>query len=224
MPPKKQLKDKKPQIKKKPQTKKKLTNDEKKSGGAKPSNDDSEDSVLENSSSEEDIKEENYDEVDDDDNFGDDAAGVEDEDKDESEEEDKEESADEHEENVPEGYDCLYRFSKKKTTMLDDDDDADGDAYFFGDEEITHVGEFVSNDKRITKPVLTKYERVRIIGERAKQLASNAKPMVKGVENLGPKEVARLELEMGVMPIVVIRTLPTGMRERWKASELKICN
>jgi len=71
---------------------------------------------------------------------------------------------------------------------------------------------------------LTKYERVRVLGERSKQISLNAKPMIKGVEKLDPKEIAQLELKMGVLPIIIIRTLPTGQKERWKVSELKIVN
>ena len=48
--------------------------------------------------------------------------------------------------------------------------------------------------------------------------------MVKGAEKLDPKEIAKLELKMGVLPIIIIRTLPTGQKERWKVNELQIVN
>jgi hypothetical protein len=48
--------------------------------------------------------------------------------------------------------------------------------------------------------------------------------MIKNVQGLGEKEIAQLELENGVMPFFIIRTLPTGQKERWKVNELKIVN
>ena len=92
-------------------------------------------------------------------------------------------------------------------------------------EEDKNISElYVQNDQRITKPVLTKYERVRILGDRSTQLSLGAKPMVKGVQKLDPKEIAQLELKMGVIPFIVIRTLPTGKKERWHIKELEIVN
>jgi len=86
----------------------------------------------------------------------------------------------------------------------------------------THV--IVDNSERETKPILTKYERVRILGDRAKQLSLGAKPMLLNVEHYGPKDIARLELEKGVIPFIIERPLPDGRYERWKVSELKIVN
>lgn len=82
----------------------------------------------------------------------------------------------------------------------------------------------IDKDNRVTKPILTIYERVRILGERAKQLSAGAKPMLKGTDDYTPKEIAKLELQYGVIPFIVERTLPNGIREQWKVSELKIMN
>ena len=71
---------------------------------------------------------------------------------------------------------------------------------------------------------MTIYERVRLLGERAKQISLGAKPMVKNVDNLGPKEIARLELEQKVLPLIIIRTLPNGLKEKWRVNELLIVN
>jgi DNA-directed RNA polymerase subunit K/omega len=78
--------------------------------------------------------------------------------------------------------------------------------------------------ERETKPILTKYERVRILGDRAKQLSTGAKPMLLGVNNLNPIDIAKLELERGVLPFIIEKVLPSGRRERWKVSELQIIN
>lgn len=79
----------------------------------------------------------------------------------------------------------------------------------------------VPNDKRITKPFLTKYERVRLTGDRTRQLASGAKPMVKNIQNMSSLEIAKLEIEKNVIPLIIERPLPNGLKERWYIHELE---
>lgn len=76
-------------------------------------------------------------------------------------------------------------------------------------------------EKRITKPVLTKYERVRLIGDRTRQLASGAKPMLKNIKGLSSLEVAKLELEHNMIPLIIERPLPNNLKERWFIHELE---
>ena len=71
---------------------------------------------------------------------------------------------------------------------------------------------------------MTIYERVRLLGERATQLSYGAKPMIKNVGNLDPKIIAKLELEAKLIPLIIIRTLPNGLKEKWRVSELEIIN
>jgi DNA-directed RNA polymerase subunit K len=67
-------------------------------------------------------------------------------------------------------------------------------------------------EEEITK--LTKYEKARIIGSRALQIAQGAKFMAKLSEEelkkigYNPVEIAKLELEQGVIPITVKRPMP----------------
>jgi len=109
---------------------------------------------------------------------------------------------------------CLYNFSKIGKKKSDDYDDII-DKYFEDDDKLEY-----DTSNRITKPFLTKYERVRILGERAKQLSLGAKPMVKDVNNLDPVTIAKLELELKVLPIIIIRQLPSGIKEKWHINEL----
>ncbi len=52
----------------------------------------------------------------------------------------------------------------------------------------------------------TKFEKARIIGARALQLAYGAPPLIKVPENISdPLELAEVEFEKGVIPIVVVR-------------------
>jgi len=235
MPPKKQLKKLKHESESEEDIKvpKKILNSGKKVSYVSESGSSSEsDSSKESSESDdsEDVVVEKYDEVDDEDILGDANNEVDDEDEAADGESEKGQSADEKEDDIEEvindndSDDCVYRFNKKKNGILEDDDGGGDVDYFFDDDVKIDEHIYVSNEDRITKPVLTKYERVRILGERARQLSLGAKPMVKGLINSEPKDVARLELQLKVVPLIIIRTLPTGKKERWRISELEIMN
>jgi len=63
--------------------------------------------------------------------------------------------------------------------------------------------------------IYTKYERARIIGARALQIAMGAPLLLKMKEDdlekikYNPIEIAKTEFERGVIPITVKRPLPT---------------
>ena len=191
---------------------------------------DSDDDEHDDSENDNNKNDDNNDENDD----GEDAIGndeeIDDEDEDEKEEdteedEESEESEEEEEEYEDKDDDCLYKFATHKSTLFEDDGDIDEANFFIDEENITTTRDvYISNDQRITKPVLTKYERVRILGERARQLSLGAKPMIKSVENIDPINIAHAELKMKVIPLIIIRTLPTGEKEKWKLNELAIIN
>ncbi|MEM4255468.1 MAG: DNA-directed RNA polymerase subunit K [Candidatus Norongarragalinales archaeon] len=52
---------------------------------------------------------------------------------------------------------------------------------------------------------LTKYERARIVGARALQLAMGAPPLVKAANTISPVKLAQIELEKNVIPLFVVR-------------------
>jgi DNA-directed RNA polymerase subunit K/omega len=116
---------------------------------------------------------------------------------------------------------CLYKFSNKN---LDDDDEIEDELHFEDDNEIKNTDIITDPQLREAKPILTKYERVRILGDRAKQLSLGAKSMLLNVDNLQPKEIAKLELQMGKIPFKIEKVFPDGRREIWKVSELTIIN
>jgi len=68
---------------------------------------------------------------------------------------------------------------------------------------------------------MSKYEKVRIIGIRAKQIMTGANILIKGVENKTPTEIAELELINNMVPFKIKRRLPNGRYEIWKLSELE---
>jgi DNA-directed RNA polymerases I, II, and III subunit RPABC2 len=73
-----------------------------------------------------------------------------------------------------------------------------------------------------TIPYLTKYERARILGQRAKQINSGATPFVKVPENvIDGYLIAELELKEKRIPFIIRRPLPNGGSEYWKVSDLE---
>ena len=142
-----------------------------------------------------------------------------DEEDEETESEASEESQDEEE--VEADDECLYRKAKVKNLDKDDDNEELEEVY---DDDNLNFDEVVKPENRITKPFMTIFERVRLLGDRAKQLSLGAKPMIKGLETMNPKEIAKLELEKGVLPLIIERVLPNGRKERWRINELQIIN
>jgi DNA-directed RNA polymerase I, II, and III subunit RPABC2 len=73
-----------------------------------------------------------------------------------------------------------------------------------------------------TNPFLTKYERARILGQRAKQIETGATPFVKVPENMiDGYLIAELELQQGRIPFIIRRPLPNGGSEFWKINDLE---
>ncbi|GFT10221.1 DNA-directed RNA polymerases I, II, and III subunit RPABC2 [Nephila pilipes] len=78
------------------------------------------------------------------------------------------------------------------------------------------------NQKRITTPYMTKYERARVLGTRALQIAMNAPVMVELDGETDPLHLAMKELKVRKIPIIIRRYLPDGSYEDWGVDELMI--
>ena len=80
----------------------------------------------------------------------------------------------------------------------------------------------VIDDLHRTNPFLTKYERARILGQRAKQIETGATPFVKVPENIiDGYLIAEMELQQGRIPFIIRRPLPNGGSEYWKIGDLE---
>jgi DNA-directed RNA polymerase I, II, and III subunit RPABC2 len=140
---------------------------------------------------------------------------------------------------------------KKPDDFIDDDeDDDDGEQYLqkfdrsvndnyilnFHPEsvlqnynEILSMTQVVRNNDGIiidklhrTIPYLTKYEKARILGQRAKQINSGAYPFVKVPENvIDGYIIAEIELKQKRIPFIIRRPLPNGGSEYWKVQDLE---
>jgi DNA-directed RNA polymerase I, II, and III subunit RPABC2 len=74
-----------------------------------------------------------------------------------------------------------------------------------------------------TLPFLTKYERARILGERAKQIDAGAKPFVEVDPSIiDGYLIALAEFGEKKIPFIVKRPLPNGGCEYWKLRDLEI--
>lgn len=76
--------------------------------------------------------------------------------------------------------------------------------------------------KRITTPYMTKYERARVLGTRALQIAMCAPVMVELEGETDPLQIAMKELKLRKIPIIIRRYLPDGSFEDWGIDELVI--
>jgi len=74
-----------------------------------------------------------------------------------------------------------------------------------------------------TIPVMTKFEKTRILGVRAKQLDDGAQPFITVPEGVvDGYTIAVEELTRKAIPFIIKRPLPNGGAEYWRASDLEI--
>lgn len=70
---------------------------------------------------------------------------------------------------------------------------------------------------------MSKYERTKVIGMRAEQLARGAQPFVEvDGATFDPCEVAERELRMRKLPFVIVRPGPDGKSEHIKLETLGV--
>lgn len=135
--------------------------------------------------------------------------------KEENEDEENEENENSDNEKSEESDDdkdtnkCYSKYAKDK-------DDFDLDEYFKDDDIV------IMKNGRVGKPILFKYEKVRLLSDRSRQLAEGAKPMIKDTTGLSHKEIALLELKHKLIPLIIERPIPNSGSERWRLSELEI--
>jgi len=82
--------------------------------------------------------------------------------------------------------------------------------------------DIIIDDLHKTIPFLTKYERSRILGQRAKQINSGASVFVKVPEKvIDGYLIAELELQEKRIPFIIRRPLPNGGSEYWRVKDLE---
>ena len=97
-------------------------------------------------------------------------------------------------------------------------------------DEVSILTKVVRNEENIitdglhrTIPYLTKYEKTRIIGARAKQLNEGSRPFIKVKEHvIDGYLIAQQELEEKKIPFIIRRPVPGGGSEYWNLTDLEI--
>jgi DNA-directed RNA polymerase I, II, and III subunit RPABC2 len=80
----------------------------------------------------------------------------------------------------------------------------------------------IIDENHLTSPFLSKYERTRILGQRAKQINIGHKPYVKVPPGIiDGYLIAELELKEKKIPVIIRRPLPGGKSEYWKLQDLE---
>jgi DNA-directed RNA polymerase subunit K/omega len=80
----------------------------------------------------------------------------------------------------------------------------------------------IIDENHLTNPFLSKYERTRILGQRAKQINIGHKSYIKippGI--IDGYLIAEMELKEKKIPVIVRRPLPGGKSEYWKLQDLE---
>ena len=74
-----------------------------------------------------------------------------------------------------------------------------------------------------TNPILSKYEKTKVLGQRTKQLNNGAKALIKLNENIIDSYIiAEMELKEKVIPFIIRRPLANGASEYWTLQDLEI--
>ncbi len=74
-----------------------------------------------------------------------------------------------------------------------------------------------------TNPILSRYEKARALGERARQINSGAIPMIEVEPTMiDGYLIALKELEQKRIPFIIQRPLPNGGSEYWRMADLEI--
>lgn len=74
-----------------------------------------------------------------------------------------------------------------------------------------------------TNPILSKYEKTKILGLRTKQLNEGAPPLIKLSENIIDSYlIAEMELKEKKIPFIIQRPLSNGTSEYWALEDLEI--
>ena len=102
-------------------------------------------------------------------------------------------------------------------TKLTDDTSADDGDTTFSESDIV-----ISDPRHKTVPILTKYEKTRILGLRVSQLNEGAPRYIKSSTIVDNNIIAEKELKHKKLPFIISRPLPNGEKEYWKLQDLEI--
>jgi len=173
--------------------------------------------------------------------------GIDEEPHDDDDEDDEQSNSDDEDEE--EG---IKELTDEKVLEAEEEEDSDSDENYLQkfDEELTnnyildnHQEEIVQNYAEVltlskivkdsegniidqfhrTNPILSKYEKTKVLGQRTKQLNNGAKALIKLNENIIDSYIiAEMELKEKVIPFIIRRPLANGASEYWTLQDLEI--
>lgn len=80
----------------------------------------------------------------------------------------------------------------------------------------------INDPRHRTVPFITKYEKAKILGERAKQINAGATPFIEvNQEIIDGYLIALAEFEQKKVPMIIRRPLPNGQSEYWRLDDLE---
>ena len=81
----------------------------------------------------------------------------------------------------------------------------------------------IIDENHKTIPILTKYEKAKILGLRIAQLNKGSKPFVniRSAKVIDTYLIAEKELEQKKLPFIIMRPFPNGKKEYWKLEDLE---
>jgi len=76
-----------------------------------------------------------------------------------------------------------------------------------------------------TLPIMTRYEKTKILGLRAKQI-NDGSPLFIKISNdiIDGHVIAKMELDQNKIPFIIRRPLPNGQSEYWNVKDLEVIN
>jgi DNA-directed RNA polymerase I, II, and III subunit RPABC2 len=89
--------------------------------------------------------------------------------------------------------------------------------------QVVPAGSTATDANHMSPPFLTVYERTKVLGTRANQIAEGARPFIVVPDHMtDPLEIAKLELDQRRLPFIIKRPMPDGTFEYWRLSDLMI--
>ena len=76
-----------------------------------------------------------------------------------------------------------------------------------------------SLNSRVSLPYITKYEKAKLWGIRAQQIAHGAEAMVPVEDKISIREIVKTEYRNKRIPLIIRRFLPNGNFEDWKLKD-----
>jgi len=88
---------------------------------------------------------------------------------------------------------------------------------------IRNANGIIIDDFHTTIPILTKYEKTRVIGQRASMIEHGAIPFIKVPSHIIDSAIiAEMELNAKKIPFIIKRPLPNNGFEYWRLSDLEL--